>query len=155
MSTNTPDKALQLAREIARYAESVDLKIDYLPDSDALQMRLELVAAQENEIAALIRPALEEVRVAGFNEGRDAARVEKDAATPLCPIHKRIADRGKLEMSIGALNCVACSLGEREELLNLLAPLADGSKDSTTALREIVEFWDERNYEDRIMPQER
>ncbi len=60
--------------------------------------------------------------------------------TPLCPIHKQIDERGTLEMEIGGLGCLACTLQERVELLALLAPFADGSTDSVTTLRKVVDF---------------
>lgn len=34
---------------------------------------------------------------------------------PLCPVHKRIDELGTLEMQIGGLNCLACTLQERVE----------------------------------------
>lgn len=58
-----------------------------------------------------------------------------DVPPPLCPVHARVDELGKLEMTIGGLGCVACSLTEREELLAMLAPFApkDGMKDSGRA----------------------
>lgn len=72
-------------------------------------------------------------------------------AAPLCPVHKRIDERGTLEMEIGGLNCLACTLQERVELLALLAPFADGSKDSVTVLREVAEFWTTHHGEGRVV----
>ncbi len=42
-------------------------------------------------------------------------------AAPLCPVHKRIDDAGKLEVEIGGLGCLACTLHERTTLLKMLA----------------------------------
>lgn len=42
---------------------------------------------------------------------------------PLCPVHQKIDANGTLELPYGNA-CVACSLCERQELLDLLAPLA-------------------------------
>ncbi len=61
----------------------------------------------------------------------------------LCAVHKRLEKLNKLEVPVSKLGCVACSLNEREELLLILEPCAppDQSKDSTTVLRELVDFW--------------
>lgn len=58
----------------------------------------------------------------------------------LCVVHQRLEDIGKLEVPINGLNCVACSLNERQELLDILVPFAatDGSETTVNVLREIV-----------------
>lgn len=76
---------------------------------------------------------------------------EKDA-TPLCPLHQSLENRGKLEVTYGNL-CIACSLNEREALLDLLAPLAprDGSADSLNVMRKVIEFWETHQGENRVV----
>lgn len=58
---------------------------------------------------------------------------------PLCPVHKSLDERDELVPEIGN-NCVACSLHERTELLNVLEPFAspDGTQDSVTVLRNAI-----------------
>lgn len=73
---------------------------------------------------------------------------------PLCPVHKSLEDRNSLAVPIGGLGCVACSLNERQELLDILAPCAaprDNSKDSTSVLREVVEFYQTHHSENRAV----
>jgi hypothetical protein len=73
--------------------------------------------------------------------------------TPLCPAHKRLDERGTLEMTIGGNNCVACSLNERKQLLDLLAPFApkDASEDSLTVLRRLAEFYATHQGKNRVV----
>lgn len=77
----------------------------------------------------------------------------KGEPVPLCPIHKQIEDRGNLEMTIGGLGCVACSLTEREELLALLAPFAPegGTEDSLAVMRRVTEFYDTHKGSGRVV----
>jgi hypothetical protein len=72
---------------------------------------------------------------------------------PLCPVHKRVDEIGNLEMQIGGNNCIACSLNERKELLDILAPLAppDGSEDSVTVLHRAVEFYETHAGTNRVV----
>jgi len=74
-------------------------------------------------------------------------------ATPLCPVHQHLEDSDKLECEIGGNNCVACSLNERAELLKLLAPFAakNGSEDSLTVMRRVVDFYDTHSGENRVV----
>lgn len=60
--------------------------------------------------------------------------------TPLCPVHKSLDERDDLELQIGN-NCVACSLIERSQILDVLEPLAnpDGTQDSLTVLNNALE----------------
>ena len=62
------------------------------------------------------------------------------AAQPLCAVHKSLEDRNALEVEISGMNCVACSLNERAELLKLLTPFAapDGSKDSLQVVQGLI-----------------
>jgi hypothetical protein len=61
--------------------------------------------------------------------------------TPFCPPHAALEECEKLELEVGN-DCVACSLNERSELLNLLEPFAaDGnSEDSCTVLRKVIDL---------------
>ncbi len=76
----------------------------------------------------------------GDRASAEAAYIQgrADHKTPLCPVHQQIEDSRGLEMPIGGLNCLACTLHERVELLGLLAPFADGSADSVTTLRKVI-----------------
>lgn len=66
----------------------------------------------------------------------DSLLAEKDA--PLCSVHKLINERGDFDLALRIGNsCLACSLNERYELLELLAPYADG--DSVGTLRKLIE----------------
>lgn len=78
---------------------------------------------------------------------------------PLCPVHKRLNESGvlgtlgcglELQYSNG---CVACSLNERQELLDTLARFApeDESEDSIAVLRKLAEFWDTHQGEGRVV----
>lgn len=78
-------------------------------------------------------------------------KLDSGEAVPLCPVHEQIDKRGTLEMEISGLNCLACTLQERVELLALLAPFADGKKDSVTVLREAVEFYATHHGEGRVV----
>lgn len=106
-----------------------------------------------------IRPGSAEYSTVPLNYDNDDvefARVTSPVADagegiPLCPLHQSLEDRGKLEVAIGALGCMACSLNERVELLNILAPCADGTKDSTTVAREVVDFWLTHYGENRVV----
>lgn len=86
-------------------------------------------------------------------EPAQPAAVSPSDKIPLCPAHQSIDDRGTLTLTIGGNNCVACSLAEREELLDLLAPFApkDRSKDSVTVLRELAEFWGTHHGDNRVV----
>jgi hypothetical protein len=67
-------------------------------------------------------------------------RIVATSALPLCPVHQSLEDRGELEVEYGS-NCVACSLNERSELLEILADqLPDGTAwiDSVDFLRELL-----------------
>jgi hypothetical protein len=75
---------------------------------------------------------------------------ESSAAPTLCPVHQEIEDFGNLEIVYGN-NCVACSLNERDELLEILATVGDTSKDSVTALREVVDFWGAHHGDGRVV----
>lgn len=68
----------------------------------------------------------------------DSQVAEND--TPLCVVHKSLDERNDLVLEIGN-DCVACSLNERSELLNVLVPLAkpDGTQDSITVLNNAIE----------------
>lgn len=72
--------------------------------------------------------------------------------TPLCLLHKRLEDRNALEVVYGN-DCIACSLNERQELLELLAPLApqDAEADSVTVMRKVIEFWNTHQGEKRVV----
>ena len=72
---------------------------------------------------------------------------------PLCPVHRKLEDAGKLECEIGGNNCVACSLNERTELLAILATFtAEGNtEDSVTVLRRVTEFYATHVGEDRVI----
>jgi hypothetical protein len=74
-----------------------------------------------------------------MSENQDSGNV----SGPLCPVHQRVEDLNQLEVPIGGLGCVACTLNERVELLQILAPCApsDQSKGSVTVLREVVDFY--------------
>lgn len=74
-------------------------------------------------------------------------------APPLCPVHARIDKNGALEMTIGGNNCVACSLNERQQLLDLLAPFApdNASEDSLTVLRRLTEFYNTHTGDNRVV----
>lgn len=50
-----------------------------------------------------------------------------EETVPLCAVHQRLEDSNELEISFGN-GCVACSLNERIELLDVLAPFANLSK---------------------------
>lgn len=65
--------------------------------------------------------------------------LEHVTAKPMCPVHRKIEDKGDAELEIGN-DCLACSLNERAELLAILATgiLADGSTDSVTALTAVI-----------------
>lgn len=65
--------------------------------------------------------------------------LEYVTAKPMCPVHRKIEDRGDMDLEIGN-DCVACSLNERAELLAILATgtAADGKMDSVTALTALV-----------------
>lgn len=82
-----------------------------------------------------------------------AAQGDGVAGLPLCPVHAAIDARGSLEVAISGNNCVACSLNERQELLDLLAPFApeDASEDSVTVLRKLAEFYDTHVGESRVV----
>lgn len=71
---------------------------------------------------------------------------------PLCPVHQSLEDRGKLEVVYGN-ECIACSLNERVELLNILTPAApqDGSADTVTVLRNVMDFWNTHQGENRVV----
>lgn len=60
-------------------------------------------------------------------------------AKPMCPEHRKIEDKGDMELEIGN-DCLACSLNERAELLSILATgtAADGNTDSVTTLTALV-----------------
>lgn len=64
---------------------------------------------------------------------------DKSPATPLCRVHARIKDRGALVMHYGN-GCVACSLNERKELLDVLgSAVAQGEViDSVSFLRGLI-----------------
>ncbi len=64
---------------------------------------------------------------------------------PLCPVHRELDSRDALELTIAGNRCVACSLHEREELIDILdkAVPDDGSRaDSATELRMYVNSFD-------------
>lgn len=57
---------------------------------------------------------------------------------PLCPVHRAIENRGEVELVYGN-GCVACSLNERTELLEILASaLPPKDTDSVTFLRQVM-----------------
>lgn len=68
---------------------------------------------------------------------------KSETKTPLCPVHARIDSAGTLEVEIGGNACVACSLNERKELLDILAPFAapEGAEDSVTVMRRVTDFY--------------
>lgn len=62
---------------------------------------------------------------------------------PLCPVHRRLDQLDQLELTIAENSCVACSLHEREALIDILdKALSDKShesrSDSATELQEYV-----------------
>ena len=63
-----------------------------------------------------------------------------DSKTPLCSIHQGLEDRGTLEIEISGMDCIACSLNERADLLKMLAPFAapNGAKDSLQVMRDLI-----------------
>jgi hypothetical protein len=65
--------------------------------------------------------------------------LEYVTAKPMCPLHRRIEDKGDMDLEIGN-DCLACSLNERAELLATLAAgtAADGNIDSVSALTALV-----------------
>lgn len=71
---------------------------------------------------------------------------------PLCDIHQRLENAGSLECEIGN-DCVACSLNERRELLELLAPFAaeGNTEDSVTVLRRVVQVYATHAGEGRVI----
>lgn len=83
----------------------------------------------------------------------DSVNEAQMESVPLCPVHESLDKRGKLEMTIGGLSCVACSLAERAMLLDLLAPFApkDASEDSLAVMRRLTEFYDTHYAEGRIV----
>ena len=71
---------------------------------------------------------------------------------PLCPIHKRLDVIDQLQMPVGN-SCLACSLNERTELIELLAPFAadDGSDAPIDTLLRLVEFYETHNGPERVV----
>lgn len=55
---------------------------------------------------------------------------------PLCAVHESLDKSDELVLHIGN-GCVACSLNERNELLEMLTPFADG--DSVQSLFRLIE----------------
>lgn len=86
---------------------------------------------------------------------RDKLIPEKlEPPMPLCPVHQKIDDDPKGELIlIYSHGCVACSLGERDLLLDMLAPFAakDGKEDSLTVLRRLADFYDAHVAEGRVI----
>lgn len=78
---------------------------------------------------------------------------ERAESVPLCPVHEHLDKAGNLEMVIGGLNCVACSLAEREHLLESLAPFAPKhpTEDSLTVMRRVADFYETHYSEGRIV----
>lgn len=69
----------------------------------------------------------------------DRVRLRGANDPPLCAGHRRLDEAGNLELRFGN-DCVACSLNERAELLELLSKVADNDVDSVTALAKMVQF---------------
>lgn len=70
----------------------------------------------------------------------------------LCPVHKRLDSAGTLECEVGN-DCVACSLNERGELLQIIAPFAaeGNTEDSVTVMRRVVDFYATHVGEGRVV----
>jgi hypothetical protein len=86
--------------------------------------------------------------VAGLRALPPVARVSE---TPLCPMHEHLESLGKLEVEIGGMNCLACTLHERVELLGLLANCEGVNSDSVIAMSEVVDFWFTHHGENRVV----
>jgi hypothetical protein len=78
---------------------------------------------------------------------------KSETKTPLCPVHTRIDGAGTLEIETGGNACVACSLNERKELLDILAPFAapEGSEDSVTVMRRVSDFYQTHAGDGRVV----
>lgn len=72
---------------------------------------------------------------------------ETTTEMPLCPVHKSLDDRGKLELVIYSHNCLACALHQREEMLKMLVPfMLRETEDAISVLERIITVND-RNYQ--------
>lgn len=61
-----------------------------------------------------------------------------DEKMPLCAVHDQLDQTGDLILAYGN-KCVACSLNERQELLNLIAEFIDPFADAVTCLKRLLE----------------
>ncbi len=87
-------------------------------------------------------------------EGVAAASSHSPASPvqPLCAVHQRLESTNALECEVGN-DCVACSLNERRELLQLIAPFAaaGNTEDSVTVMRRVAEFYATHAGEGRVI----
>lgn len=60
-----------------------------------------------------------------------------DEKMPLCAVHDQLDRTGDLILTYGN-SCVACSLNEHQELLNLIAEHINPFADSVTCLRQLL-----------------
>lgn len=108
---------------------------------DAALRHYEEVSDKAQSWLSTVPHAIEFFKMFGSESGLPRDAPEK--SVPLCSVHQTLEDCDQLEVQISGMNCVACSLNERAELLLILEPCApiDQSKDSVTVLREVVDFW--------------
>ena len=112
-----------LLRDVKSHAGQLNIILDILKQRGAELNGYGVVQSYSNIVEAIIKSHC-------------------TGAMPLCPVHKRLEESDNLEVEIGGLNCVACSLNERSEMLKVLAPLAppDHSLDSIGVLRSAIGY---------------
>lgn len=131
--------------------------MEFVPDSPALSTmnhneRADITSTQIEPAPCFIfgtEVARASTITSNRNTSTSAAAQEEQ---PLCPVHRSLEERDALEVGYGN-NCIACSLNERQELLDLLAPFAapDASEDTVTVLRRLADFWNTHQGENRVV----